>query len=300
MGFVLRNETKYTSCMPHRWFLLPAVGLSLLLPASARAQSVEFSFFLGQTVPTYDQAFNYAPDIGLPVISGVTIQQQGSFQLSAKGGPAFGGSVSFFPVDFFGVELRVDSVDFQIETSAPSFDATVNLPPPLPPLSGTLDLDQGQFDVDRLNPVSVNLKLRTPGNAKFFVSGGFSYLPELTVTARQEVGLGVTGIEALTDLSLGAVSLRAEPLPADLIEQDGGRWGANAGAGVQVFFTDNVGLTGEVRVFRFSTQRFVWRGDGPTGSSLEQELVQELEEALPVIAIEPIFFHAVGGIVLRF
>ena len=286
--------------MPNRWSLLRTVGLCLLVPASAPAQSVEFSFFLGQTIPTYDQVFNYAPDIALPVISGVTIQQQGSFQLSAKGGPAFGGSVSFFPVDFFGVELRVDSVDFQIDTSAPSFDATVNLPPPLPPISGTLDLDQGEFEVNRLNPVSVNLKLRTPGNAKFFVSGGFSYLPELTVTARQQVGLGVTGIEALTNLNLGAVTLRAEPLPADLIEQDGGRWGANAGAGVQVFFTDNIGLTGEVRVFRFSNQRFVWRGEDTNASSLERELIQELEEALPVIAIEPIFFHAVAGIVLRF
>ena len=261
---------------------------------------MEFAFFLGRTVPTYDQVFDYAPDLALPVISGVTIQQQGNFQLSARGGTAFGGSLSFFPVDFFGVELRVDSVDFQIETSAPSFDAAVNLPPPLPPVRGSLNLDEGEFDVGRLNPVSVNLKLRTPGNAKFFVSGGFSYLPELTVTARQEVGIGVTGLEALTDLTLGSVALRAEALPEDLVEQDGGRWGANAGAGVQIFLTEHLSLMGEVRVFRFSEQRFVWRGAEPGGSSLEQELIDELEEILPLIAIEPIFFHAVGGIAFRF
>jgi hypothetical protein len=192
--------------MPVRLFIVVSV---LLASCNAWAGGWEIAFLAGWTAPTYEQRFQYRPDINLPSLPGIDIRQEGEFQLKASGGFAFGGTVVFFFTDAVGIEARLDTVDFNIDTLAPSFVAPVDLPAPLPPLGAELDLGKGTVEVERLLPVSVNLKARTTGRTRFAVSGGLSYLPRLRFLARQTVGLGVTGIQGLDQLAVTTVELQA-------------------------------------------------------------------------------------------
>ena len=45
------------------------------------------------------------------------------------------------------------------------------------------------MDFERIRPLSLNLKLRTPGRVRLALSGGLSYLPELNVVSAQAVRL---------------------------------------------------------------------------------------------------------------
>jgi opacity protein-like surface antigen len=233
----------------------------------------------------------------LPRFPGIDIHQEGEFQLEARGGFAFGGAVTYYFADAIGIEARLDTVDFNIDTVAPSFVASVDLPPPLPPLGAELDLGRGAVEVERLFPVSVNLKARTTGRTRFVAAGGLSYLPRLRFLAQQTVGLGVSGIPGLGQLAVTTVELQAEALPD---EEDEGRLGFNVGAGVEIDLGDNVALAGEVRFFRFQSQTFVWNRVSAPTSQLEEFLLEELERQLSPIELEPTFFQATGGIVVRF
>ena len=143
----------------------------------------------------------------------------------------------------------------------------------------------------------MNLKVRTTGRTRFGASGGLSYLPRLRFLARQSVGLGVTGIQGLGQLALATVELQAEALPD---EEGEGRLGFNAGVGVEVDLGDNVAFAGDVRFFRFQTQTFVWNRVSAPTSQLEEFLLEEIEKQLSPIELEPTYFQATAGIVVRF
>jgi opacity protein-like surface antigen len=266
-----------------------------LIAASSWSKGLELTLLAGWTAPTYEQRFLYRPDIVIPPIPGIDVRQEGVFQLDARGGFAFGGSAAYYFTDFIGIEGRIDTVDFNIDTVAPRFVATVDLPAPLPPLGAELDLGRGAAEVERLYPLSVNLKARTPGRARLVVSGGLSYLPRLRLTARQSIGLGVTGIAE--QLEIATVAVQAEALPD---EEDEGRLGFNVGAGAEVQVASKLALTAEVRFFRFQKQTFVWRRTTDPVSPLEDLVLQELEKELSPIELEPTFFQVTGGIVVRF
>ena len=138
---------------------IATIGL-LLVTGSVAEAGWEIAFLGGWTAPTFEETFTYQLDLGLPSFPGVAIRQEGEFSLKARGSFAFGGSVTYYFTDFFGIEGRVDTVDFRIDTIAPSFIAEAELPVPLPRTSVTVDLGQGEVNVERLRPFSANLKLR--------------------------------------------------------------------------------------------------------------------------------------------
>ena len=272
-------------------------AIGLLLVAGSRAEAGwEIAFLGGWTAPTFEKTFTYQPDLGLPTFPGVDIRQQGEFSLKARGSFAFGGSVAYYFTDLFGIEGRVDSVDFQIDTIAPSFIATVELPAPLPPVSTTVDLGQGEVNVGRLYPFSANFKLRTRGAARFMVSGGLSYLPSLRLDASQELGLGVTalGFQLLRVATVGVTAVATPVTP------DESRWGINGGAGLELDVSEKVAITIEGRVYRFKQHRFAWEGVQAPTTELEELLLGQLENELDPIELEPIYFQVTGGIVIRF
>ncbi len=268
-----------------------------LVPAVSWAEGWELTLLAGWTAPTYQQTFQYRPDISLPTLPGIDIQQEGVFQLDGRGGLAFGGSLAYYFTDNIAIEGRVDTVDFKIDTLAPRFTATVDLPEPLPPLGAELDLGTGKVEVDRLYPLSVNLKARTSGGARFVASGGFSYLPRLRLTAGQSIGLGLTGLGDFGRLEIPTLEIQAEALPD---EKDEGRFGFNAGAGVEIDLGESIAIVGEARFFRFQKVTFHWSGAGESVSPLEDLLLEQIEAELEPIELEPMYFQVTGGIVLRF
>jgi hypothetical protein len=268
-----------------------------LAPAVSWAEGWELTLLAGWTAPTYEQTFQYRPDISLPTLPGIDIQQEGVFQLDGRGGLAFGGSLAYYFTDNIAIEGRVDTVDFKIDTLAPRFTATVDLPEPLPPLGAELDLGTGKVEVDRLYPLSVNLKARTSGGARFVASGGFSYLPRLRLTAGQSIGLGLTGLGDFGQIEIPTLEIQAEALPD---EKDEGRFGFNAGAGVEIDLGESIAIVGEARFFRFQKVTFHWSGAGESVSPLEDLLLEQIEAELDPIELEPMYFQVTGGIVLRF
>jgi hypothetical protein len=175
----------------------------------------------------------------------------------------------------------------------------LSLPRPLPDLTSVLDLEGGSVNVDRIFPLSVNLKARTPGRVGFVVSGGFSYLPELAVVARQPLALGVTGIAGLlrAELEIPTVELRAEAAPE---AENQGRIGINLGAGLQVSLGERLALAADVRFFRYQKQTFRWRRTAEPASALEEILLEEVEARLPAVDLEPTFYQATAAMVVRF
>ncbi len=280
--------------MRARVFLIFAVWLA---PAVSWAEGWELTLLAGWTAPTYEQTFQYRPDISLPTLPGIDIQQEGVFQLDGRGGLAFGGSLAYYLTDNIAIEGRVDTVDFKIDTLAPRFTATVDLPEPLPQLGAELDLGTGKVEVDRLYPLSVNLKARTSGGARFVASGGFSYLPRLRLTAGQSIGLGLTGLGDFGQIEIPTLEIQAEALPD---EKDEGRFGFNAGAGVEIDLGESIAIVGEARFFRFQKLTFHWSGAGESVSPLEDLLLEQIEAELEPIELEPMYFQVTGGIVLRF
>ncbi len=275
---------------------IATIALLFVTGSSVAEAGWEIAFLGGWTAPTFEQTFTYQPDLALPTFPGIDIRQEGEFSLKARGSFAFGGSIAYYFTDFFGIEGRVDSVDFQIDTVAPSFIATAELPAPLPPVSTTLDLGQGEVNVERLYPFSVNLKLRTPGAARFVVSGGLSYLPSLRLDASQELGLGVTalGFQLLQVASVGVTAVAAPTTP------DESRWGFNGGAGLEFDVSEKIAITIEGRVYRFKQHTFTWEGVEAPTTAIEELLLDQLENELDPIQLEPIYFQVTGGIVIRF
>ena len=270
------------------------VCLLSFVASPARAQGFELSLFGGWTAPTYEQTFDYSPSFDLPNIPGFNLSQQGSFALNAKGALAFGAAIAYFPLEVVGVEVRVDTVDFDIENVAPTFIASLDLPAPLPPLSADLDLGIGSVDVERLFPISFNVKARSPGPVRIAASGGLSYLPRLRAVAIQEVGLGVTAIGQALDVE--SVVLQASALPQ---EGDEGLFGFNGGLGFEIG-TGSVAFHAEGRVFWFQTVTLTWRRTTDPVSQIEETLLTELEQNLPPIEFEPVYFQVTGGITIRF
>ncbi len=274
---------------------IATIGL-LLVTGSVAEAGWEIAFLGGWTAPTFEETFTYQLDLGLPSFPGVAIRQEGEFSLKARGSFAFGGSVTYYFTDFFGIEGRVDTVDFRIDTIAPSFIAEAELHVPLPRTSVTVDLGQGEVNVERLRPFSANLKLRTPGAARFVVSGGLSYLPSFRLEASQELRLGVTAL-GFPLLDVATAGLRAV---AASDAADESPWGINGGAGLELDVSEKVAIIIEGRVYSFKQRTFAWEGVQAPSSLFDELLLEQLVNELDPIEIEPLYFQVTGGIVIRF
>ena len=259
---------------------------------TADAQGWEVSFLAGWTAPSFEEEFVYDPDIDLPNIPGGSFHQEGIFHLKAEGTFAFGGSVAYFFNRHVAIEGRVDTIDIGIDTLGPRFEAAV---PILPGFSATavLDVGSGTINVERLFPLSLNLKVRTGGTTRFVASGGLSYLPRVRFNAFQPVSLAIGGT------GIPPVEIARVVLEAGAIDSGKSRFGFNGGAGFEIDVAPNVSIVGEVRVHSFLPQAFVWERSEDPGSPIEEILLGALV-GLPPGEVELVYFQATGGVAFRF
>jgi hypothetical protein len=263
----------------------------------AHAGTVEVGVHAGPAVPSYRQSFRYDPGaVALP-IPGVSLQQTGTFGMDAEGGLALGASLSLM-VGLLGVEARLDTADLSLTTQAGRYEVRADLPPPLPDATTSLSIGGGPANLERVRPLSLNLRLRTPGPVALCVSGGVSYLPSLRLDTTQTVGLGVTGIGGGGRLDVATLGLRAEVRPQD---EGQSRFGVNLGAGLRLALGRRLALTGEVRAFRFRKQTLSWeRADSRALSPLETVLLREVQARLAPVEFSPTFYQGTAGLALLF
>lgn len=270
---------------------------ALLLPASASAAGLEISAHVGPVVSVYEQSIRLDPS-GLVLPGGAVVPGGQALQLEADGGNVIGGSVTLYLADWLGIEGRLDAADLRLLVTGATYRVVVDLPAPLADATGDLELGSGPMDVERIRPLSLNLKLRTPGRVRLALSGGISYLPELRVVSAQAVRLRSVSVPGVPAGSvLATVGLRAEALPE---VEENGRFGANAGIGLQLALGDHVALVAEGRGFVFREHRLTWQRGGGSLSPLELALARELERRLDPVDFNPNFFQVTGGLALSF
>lgn len=267
----------------------------LLVPAGVAAGELELGVFAGPSIPTYEQTFTYNPGaFHFPTtLPGVSIVEQGTFGLTARGGLAAGASLTYFPAEVFGIEARVDSVSINVDATGVRYVASVTIPP-LPPFSASVDLPPGVVAVDRLTPLSFGLKLRTPGHVRLSLSVGGSYLPkaEATVTQSLAVGLGRLG----PPIEVTQASIRAVALPSE----GQGRWGVSGAVGLEVPLGARVSLQVEGRAFRFQKQTLSWELVEPTANPAIDDLLRAAVGRLDPVEFNPTFYQVTAGFAFRF
>jgi opacity protein-like surface antigen len=271
-------------------------ALALLLAAtSVPAADWEAAVHAGPTFPLYEQSFEFDPG-GLNAPGGVAIDTDGVFRLEGRGGISLGASLAFHPVPAVGIEARVDTADVDVTTGGVSYDIRANLPPPIGVLRTTVAFTEGEGDLERLRPVSLNVRFRSPGAVGVFASGGVSYLPGFRFVIRQpvEAALGDGPL-----VPVGEVRLPAEALPD---EEGDGRWGWNAGGGLQWRVAPRLRLQAEGRYFRFQRQTLFWGEPDGTGtlSVLQRDLIRQITAELDPVRFNPTFFQATAGVALSF
>jgi opacity protein-like surface antigen len=260
----------------------------------ASAADWEVAVHGGTTFPFYEQSFEFDP--GSVAIPGTTVTEEGVFRLDGKGGLALGASLSV-QGRVLGLEARLDTADVRVETIGARYEISTRLPPPLPNVTTTVDLGGGDLDLERLRPVSLNLRFRSPGRTSFVASGGISYLPAFRFVVRQGVSIRLPFLASGTDVA--HITLPAEALPGDDSE---GRLGWNAGAGLHYAFGPRLALVVEGRYFRFQRQTLEW-GEPESSIPLPQfqaEIVRQVAERLDPVRFNPTFFQASAGLALRF
>jgi hypothetical protein len=262
------------------------LALLVLSAAAGQAGQLEISGWVGPSLPFYSQSFRYQPP-AVPALPGVSVEQIGEFRFDASGGLSFGGGVAWHPAGRFGVELRVDSGAIDVTQQGARFRVTVRPPAPLPPLA--LDVEtQGTITLDRLLPVSLNLRYRGGGRVGLVASAGVSYLPSIDFAVTQELGVGAIG-------GVGGIDLPTVPLEAG--GQIDGFWGANAGLGVRFQLSDAVSANVDGRGFFFGERELDWKIDR---FPLSPELGEALRQQLGPIRFTPGFFQATAGLSVRF
>jgi hypothetical protein len=276
------------------------LGCILVLLAAAplaHAGGLELSGYAGPVVSLYDQSVQLDP-AGLVLPGGAVVPAGQAMRLEAEGGTSLGGALTLYLADWVGLEVRLDAAKIDLQVTGATYRVVVDLPAPLPDATGDLELGSGPMDFERIRPLSLNLKLRTPGRVRLTLSGGLSYLPELNVVSAQAVRLRSVQVPGVPAGSvLATVGLRAEALPE---QEENGRYGANAGLGLQIALGEHVMLVGEGRGFAFREHRLHWQRAGGTLAPLEQALAAELERRLAPVDFNPNFFQVTAGLALSF
>ena len=262
------------------------LGLLVLGPATGGAGEFEISGWVGPSLPFYSQSFQYSPP-PVPPLPGFGVEQVGEFRFDASGGVSFGAGAAWHFAGAIGVELRVDSGAIDVTQEGATFRVTVRPPSPLPPLSFDVETE-GTVALDRLLPVSLNLRYRGGGRVGLVASAGVSYLPSLDYAVTQELGIGAIG-------GVGGIELPTLPLEAG--GQIDGFWGANAGIGLRIRLSDAVSANLEGRGFFFGERELEWKIDR---FPISPELGELLRQQLDPIRFTPGFFQATAGLSVRF
>jgi hypothetical protein len=273
--------------------------LLALFATNAQAGGFEGSVLVGKAFPFYSQQFTYDP--GPLSIPGVGVEQSGMFSLDAHGALTLSASAAWQFQGPVGIEARLDTADVTVDTTGATYRVSVHLPAPLPPLSTQVDLGHGRVDLDRLQPLSLNLRLRTNGAVGAALSGGISWLPSFRFTVSQPVGLGIPSLGGNVGrvVDVTTVGITAEAAPQG---QGQSRFGANVGATLRIGVAPRVTLVGDARYFWFGKETLHW---GATVSNvplppLQDAVVGQIARGLPPIEFNPQYFHAAAGVAFRF
>lgn len=270
---------------PRAAFLVLALGAGWG-PTPALAGDFELAVQIGRSLPFYEQTFAFDPGDLLP--PDVPVTSSDGFGLDLGGGLTVAGAMTWRFSDSLGLEARVDSarVDLQVTGGTVSVDLG-DLVPGLPslPVSGALE---GETQIDRLTPISLNLQFSTGDRVRFVVSGGGSYIPATTVAATVGVSLG-GNIPGLPPISLPAIGVTA----AATLE---GGFGGNLGLGLRVPVGSSVSLVFDARAFGFPKRELQWGPGGGESSIIEEVLAASLDP----IEFQYGFFQAAGGIAFTF
>jgi hypothetical protein len=243
---------------------------------------VDFTVFVGNAFPVYDERLTLRPSI--PSLPGVDITVSGTPEIRADGGLVFGGAIAF-ELGILAIEGRVDATDVGFDLRGARYDLRATQPP-FSGLTGSLTLGDGRLDADRLYLLSGNLRLRTPGPVGLVASGGLSLLPDISVTGSAPISLQIAGILQLPGVE-PRLRLRAAPGESEH------RIGLNGGAGLRMGGS-RVALMAEVRVFYFRQYELRFDADDAP------EFVSAFLETIDPVRFEPVIVNAQAGLVFKF
>ena len=256
------------------------VSLLALVLAGARpafAQGGDVTIFGGYAFPTYSHTFTSSlPSV--PALPGIEITPDGNFVLEATGGSVFGGAAAFELGGFFAIEGRFDSTSIKLRSSGVRYTISGG------GLEGSISLAAGDIPVDRLNMLSLNIRLRTPGLVSFYASGGLSYLPSFSVGGSIPLVVDVSGLP-LPGFEI-PVSLDVAPSESSY------RFGVNGGAGLRFAVAPKVSLVVEGRVFYFKDYELAINVPDLPGFANSG--------AIRIVTFEPVVVNVVGGLAIRF
>lgn len=276
--------------MKRAGLLALALGLAA---AQARAGEVELALGVGVSLPRFQQTLRFDPAASEPSVPGVSLRSTGPLELDANGGLALAGGLTWFFAGGLGLEARVDSVAADLEARGAIYDVSVVAVRGVPSFDARLTLGAENLQLDSVHPISLNLRLRTPGPVRLSLSGGVSYLNAIQV---QGALAGSLSSSLPIPLPPVRVALAAVAPPGE----DKGQFGLNAGAGLQLGLGGPLSLQGEVRAFAFKERTLTWSALGVPANVVEEALQQELLGRLEPIRFEPLFWSATAGIALRF
>ncbi|HUG52894.1 MAG TPA: hypothetical protein VMR21_04815 [Vicinamibacteria bacterium] len=270
------------------------------LARAAAAEGWEVAVSGGKVFPFYGQAFTYDPGALSAPFPGVTLEQRGVFELDARGGLALSAALTRALGRHTAVEARIDTADVRVRTLGARYRLRAELPAPLPPLTTDVDLGSGQIDLERLRPLSLNLRLHGGTRPRVAASAGVSWLPAFRFAVDQAIGIGVPSIGgSRLPHDVTRASLRAEALPS---QRGQGRLGGNAGLALHLPLGARASLVLDGRYFFFQEQTLEWgrvESDLPL-PAFQESLLRQVEERLEPVVFNPTFFHASLGIALRF
>jgi hypothetical protein len=253
----------------------------------SEASGFEVAFFTGPTIATYKQTFAFTG--GSPQVQFARLTVKDAPTLDANGGLAYGASATFFLSDSFGLEGRLDSVDIDLQSFGGNY--TLELGPPGSPVSTLpVTLGDGQTDLQRVKPLSLNLRFQSQGRVGIGLSGGISYMP----------AIGINAAPTLTVANLNAsfpISLTATPVNPDQTHH----MGFNGGVTVQIKIAGGFALLGEARGFTFKRSELKWQSK-QTGalSTVEKALLESIAAQLEIPQFTPGFWAARAGLAFRF
>ena len=151
-------------------------------------------------------------------------------------------------------------------------------------------LGDGQTDLQRVKPRSLNLRFQSQGRVGIGLSGGISYMPSVDINAAPT--LTVANLKASFP-----ISLTATPVNPDQTHH----LGFNAGITVQVRIAGGFALVGEARGFTFKRSELKWQSK-ETGalSTVEKALLSSIAAQLEIPQFTPGFWTARAGLAFRF
>jgi len=265
-----------------RPFPAAAAALLVLAMPSPAAAGWDLLLLLGRAYPTLDDRLTFG--IPPPSISGVEVTVTGDPRVEADGGLTLAAALTV-EAGVLGLEGRIDSVDLAFDVTGARFDLA-GVEPPVTGLTGSLTLADGRLDVERLNVLSLNLRVRTPGPVGLVASGGVSYLPSFTVGGSVPVTVVVNS--PLGDLTaVPRLGLMASP------DESEHRVGVNAGAGLRAG-GDRIAVVGEARVFVFREYELRFVATDETG------FADELVTSFAPVRVRPLIVTAQAGLLIRF